>query len=153
MSEKRAWQRRYNAPASSECHASLHPALLSVHRGNRLFTAWRTYRTAQTQRLKEQMYGNQNNLCVRLGSFTTLQKSYAPDVCFSDSVAMPDFMRSVRRCQGQTEAIYWTSLQGRAGHSPSMAILLLYLATIGFSSQYACDLHPLNMSRAVIVSS
>lgn len=82
------------------------------------------------------MYGNQNNLCVRLGSFTALQKreelSSTPDVCFMT--------------QWPCRISWWVSADVkdreelfneplcRAGHSPPMCILFLDLA-IGFSSQ------------------
>lgn len=83
--------------------------------------------TAQTRQSYKQMLRSQNNLCARLGSFTSLQNreelSYAPDVCF-----MTQWPRLI---------LWWVSANVtdrgkpfadplcRAGHSPSTCIISL----------------------------
>lgn len=82
------------------------------------------------------MYQNQNNFCVRLGSFTMLQKkeelNYTPDVCFMTQ--WPCLISWWVSADVKDRENLFIEPLCRAGYSPSMCILFLYTATVGFSS-------------------
>lgn len=143
----------HNAPNEHGMSRLLHPAIPLLPWGSCLFTAGTTYSPTQTRQSYKQMLRNQNNLCARLGSFTSLQNreelSYTPDVCF-----MTQWPRLISWWVSADVTDRGKPFAGplcRAGHNPSTCIISL--SSNCFCIPIQCDFCSLNTSPATAVPS